>query len=206
MINFPLVSFGIVLHFCRKFSWKINKINLWGFITDNSNLVGSVVSLPLGHCFLVWAAEKSIEWGLWHSHCLSPLSWSWNLKESHLFSCDFPASTWWRLCKVSFKWDIHHLQPCSLACRRLSHSSTWDVNKDNAFDFHIDLVCLRAWLPPQGLFPDQMAFHWPHLSRPRISVFTSPFPWMQVYLLMLSSLSSPLLLLILNNKMKVMIP
>ena len=164
------------------------------------------VSLPLGHCFLVWAAEKSIEWGLWHSHCLSPLSCSWNLKESHLFSCDFPASTWWRLCKVSFKWDIHHLQPCSLACRRLSHSSTWDVNKDNAFDFHIDLVCLRAWLPPQGLFPDQMAFHWPHLSWPRISVFTSPFPWMQVYLLMLSSLSSPLLLLILNNKMKVMIP
>jgi hypothetical protein len=91
---------------------------------------------------------------------LSPPSWSCNLKISHLFSCDSSASTWGRLCKVSFKWDIHHLQSGSFACQRLSHSSTWDVNKDNGLDFHIDLVDLRTWITLRWLFPDSVSFYW----------------------------------------------
>lgn len=61
----------------------------------------------------------------------------------------------------------------SFACLRLSHSSSWDVSRDNVFDFHFDLGCLRGWLTPWGLFPDKMAFHWPHLLQLRVSAVQS---------------------------------
>lgn len=136
--------------------WKIELpwfVHLWDAFLSGDSLTS--------------ATEKSIEQRLWHSHCLSPLSCSWNIKESHLFSCDFSASTGWRLCKASLKWDIHHWQIASAACQRLSHFSTWDVNKDIAFDFHIDPVDFRASITLREYFfsngwpsPD-LVFHSP---------------------------------------------
>ena len=140
------------------------KKKYFGFHVDCSNFLRSVCLRAFSS---LWRLLLSINgWEINRigtvTFCLSPLFGSWNVKESHLFSCDSSASTWWRLCKVSFKWDINHLWSCSFTCPRLSHSSTWDVSKDNAFDFHIDLGCLRGRLTLWGLFPDQMARHWPH--------------------------------------------
>lgn len=132
-----------LLEWVMRFYKKYQKYwNATSFITKKLNF-GHLRDAFLSGDFLTSAAEKSIEQRLWHSHCLSPLSCSWNVKESHLFSCDSSASTGWRLCKASLKWDIHHWQSVSTACQRLSHFSTWDVNKDIAFDFHIDLVDFR---------------------------------------------------------------
>lgn len=103
----------------------------------------------LVRCFPLWRLLNIDYWEInWTETVTFTLSVSSVLllerKRKSLFSCDFSASTGWRLCKASLKWDIHHWQSVSPACQRLSHFSTWDVNKDIAFDFHIDLVDFRA--------------------------------------------------------------